>query len=150
MPSASTVFVDTNVLLYALDLRTPARQSAAEAWLARCWHEGRGRISTQVLHELYANVRRVAPKVPVDEARDLVRRYRAWSPWMVDHETVDIAWAIQDRASVSYWDALMVAAAQQQGCAILLSEDFQHEQQFDGVRIVNPFLVGPEMLDTQT
>jgi predicted nucleic acid-binding protein len=44
----------------------------------------------------------------------------------------------------------MVAAAQQQGCTLLLTEDLQHDQRVDGLRIVNPFLVGPERLDAPT
>ena len=147
MPSASTVFVDTNVLLYAQDPRDARKKAAAEAWLARCWRDGVGRISSQVTHELYANLRRIAPSLDVEATRDVVRRYRAWHPWAVDDATVDQAWHVQDRTKFNYWDALMVAAAQQQGCTLLLTEDLQHDQQIDGVRIINPFVVGPELLD---
>ena len=148
MPSASTVFVDTNVLLYAVDPRQPDKQSRAQAWLQHCWQRDCGRISTQVLHELFANLRRVAPALAVEDARRLVREYRAWTPWIVDDETVDTAWQLQDRHAFSYWDALMVAAALQQGCRCLLTEDLQHGQAIDTLRIVNPFLTGPEILDT--
>ena len=150
MPSGSTVFVDTNVLLYAVDVRRPEKQQQAQSWLRQCWQGNRGRISTQVLHEMFANVRRVAPSLSVDDVRRVVRDYRAWAPLTVDEETVDLAWDLQDRFSFSYWDALMVAAAQQQGCAILLTEDLQHDQLIDQLRIVNPFLVGPEVLDAPT
>ena len=76
-----------------------------------------------------------------------MRRYRLWNPWLVDDSTVDIAWQMQDAYSLSYWDALMLAAARQQGCAFLLTEDLQHGQQIDGVQIVNPFLTGPELIE---
>lgn len=147
MPSASTVFVDTNVLLYAVDPRDPAKQSLAQAWLRRCWEAGCGRLSTQVLNELYANIRRLAPSLPTEDARRVVREYRAWAPFLVDDETVDTAWSLQDRFAFSYWDALLVAAALQQGCRWLLTEDLQHGQQVDSLRIVNPFIAGPELLD---
>ena len=147
MPSVSTVFVDTNVLLYAQDPRSPDKQRRASGWLAACWRSTCGRISTQVLAELYVNLRRTAPGLAIEECRRLVRRYRVWNPWTVDDTTVDIAWRLQDNASLNYWDALMVAAAQQQGCAALLTEDLQHDRQFDGVRILNPFITGPEWLD---
>lgn len=150
MPSASIVFVDTNVLLYAQDPRSPDKQQRASGWLAACWRNTCGRISTQVLNELYVNLRRTAPRLAVDECRALVRRYRAWNPWTVDDSTVDIAWRLQDEASLSYWDALMVAAAQQQGCDALLTEDLQHDRQFAGVRILNPFITGPDWLDRTT
>lgn len=147
MRSASTVFVDTNVLLYAQDPRDPGKQVAAAGWLARCWRDGSGRLSTQVLHEMYANLLRVAPRLGVQAARALVARYRAWRPWVVDDATVDLAWRLQDRHAFHYWDALMVAAAQQQGCRWLLSEDLQHGQRVDELQVVNPFVAGPELLD---
>lgn len=148
MPNASSVFVDTNVLIYAHDPRKPDKQQAAAAWLTRCWADGGGRISMQVLNELYANIRRVAPNLSVEEARKKTRAYRAWKPWAVDESTVDTAWSLQDRFNLSYWDALIVASAQAQGCTLLLSEDMQHELQIDKLQIINPFKTGPELLDT--
>ena len=56
---------------------------------------------------------------------------------------LELAWSIQDRFLVSWWDALIVGAAQASGCQILLSEDFQEGQTFDAVRVVNPFLHAP-------
>ena len=147
MPSDSTVFVDTNVLLYAQDPRVPDKQVRAAAWVAHCWRQGCGRLSTQVLNELYVNLRRTAPQLDLAEGRALVRCYRAWQPWVVDGSTVDLAWDLQDRFALSYWDALMVAAAQQQGCRFLLTEDLQHGQQMDRLQVLNPFLVGTEVLD---
>ncbi len=143
------VFVDTNVLLYAQDPRDPVKQAAAVQWLTWCWHDRRGALSTQVLNELYANLRRVASRLPVTEARALVRRYRGWKCWVVDDATVDLAWLLQDRFSLSYWDALMVAAAQQMGCRYLLTEDLQHEQHFDNVQAINPFLASAQSINTK-
>lgn len=139
MPSASTVFVDTNVLLYAQDPRSADKQTMAAQWLQYCWENQVGRLSTQVLHELYANLRRAAPTLRIEQARSVVRRYRGWRPWMVDEATVDLCWLLQDRYNLSYWDALMVASAQQQGCRYLLTEDLQHGQQMDNLQIINPF-----------
>lgn len=146
MPSDLTVFVDTNVLLYAQDPRNVDKQARAENWLRCCWQNQVGRISTQVLNELYVNLRRVAPSLAPDQARDMVRRYRGWKPWVVDDATVDLAWSLQDRFLLSYWDALMAAAAQQSGCAYLLTEDLQHRQQLDNLQIINPFLSDPAAL----
>ncbi|HMO49409.1 MAG TPA: PIN domain-containing protein [Rubrivivax sp.] len=147
MPNGSTVFVDTNVLLYAVDPRDPHKQQAAQRWIERCWQRDCGRLSTQVLNEMYVNLLRLAPALGAEPARRMVREYRAWRPWIVDDDTVDLAWALQDGLSIHYWDALMVAAAQQQGCTLLLTEDLQHGQLIDGLRIVNPCLAGPDILD---
>ena len=147
MPSDSTVFGDTNVFLYAQDPRAPEKRDACAAWIAWCWKAQRGRLSSQVLHELYANLRRVAPTLDKQVARDVVRRYRAWSAWLVDDAGVELAWQLQDRFVLGYWDALMVAAALHQGCTYLLTEDLQHEQQIDRVQVLSPFLVGPDVLE---
>ncbi len=150
MASATLVFVDTNVLLYSEDAAHAGKQQRALQWLAALWTRRAGRLSSQVLHEFYANAtRRLKPPMPNGDARAEVRRYQRWNPWLVDHATVETAWAVESRLGLNYWDALMVAAAQQQGCAFLLTEDLQHNQQIDSVRILNPFLVGPEVLDAQ-
>lgn len=147
MPSDSIVFVDTNVLLYAQDARVPAKRDAAQQWLDRCWLRRCGRLSVQVLNEFYANVRRVAPQFSVEHARAVTLTYRSWQPCVVDDALVDSAWRLQDRLSLSYWDALIVAAAQLQGARYLLSEDMQHAQQIDQLQIINPFQTGPDLLD---
>lgn len=146
MPSASIVFVDTNVFLYAFDARADDKRRRAQLWMAWCWQRRAGRVSTQVLNELYANALRKF-SVAAEVARSEVRRLRAWKPQPIDDETVDTAWDLLDRFRMNYWDALMVAAAEQQACTHFLTEDLQHDQQIDGIRVVNPFVVGPEILD---
>ena len=144
----SLVFVDTNVLLYGVDDRDLAKRDRARAWIAACWSHHCGRLSSQVLNEFYWNARKKFPSaVSAGDARAEVRRLQQWQPWIVDHATVESAWAIESRWGLSYWDALMVAAAQQQGCTFLLTEDLQHDQMIDKLRILNPFLIGPEVLD---
>lgn len=142
------VFIDTNVLLYVVDDRDPAKRDRARAWISVCWQRRCGRLSTQVLNEYYVNVRKKFPRrLSQGDARAEVRRYQNWRPWAIDQPTVEAAWALESRYGVSYWDALMLAAAQQQGCAVMLTEDLQHQQVMDQLQIINPFLVGPELLD---
>jgi len=142
------IFVDTNVLLYGVDDRDPTKRDRARVWLAACWTRKCGRLSTQVLNEFYANVRKkFNSALSAGDARAEVRRYQNWKPWIIDQPTIESAWAIESRYGINYWDALMVAAAQHQGCRWLLTEDLQHNQDIDGVRIVNPFIAGPEILE---
>ncbi len=142
------VFVDTNVLLYGVDDKDLAKRDLARRWIAACWQQRCGRLSTQVLNEFYNNARKKFPSaISAGDARAEVRRYQNWRPWVIDHPTVETAWAIESRFGFSYWDSLVVASAQQQGCEWLLTEDLQHHQQIDGVRILNPILVGPDVLD---
>ena len=144
----TAVFVDTNVLLYSEDGANHAKQARAIEWLHALWLRRLGRLSTQVLNEFYANAtHKIKPPMPQGDARAEVRRYQRWQPWLLDHATVETAWSVQSRFGLSYWDALIVAAALAQGCRYLLSEDMQHLQVMDQMQIINPFLVGPELLD---
>ena len=144
----TAVFVDTNVLLYSEDGADKAKQARAIEWLQTLWTKRCGRMSTQVLNEFYANAtKKLKPAMPAGDARAEVRRYQRWQPWVLDHATVETAWAVESRFGFSYWDSLIVAAAKAQGCRYLLTEDLQHKQIIDSVQILNPFLVGPEVLD---
>ncbi|MBV8605273.1 MAG: PIN domain-containing protein [Pelomonas sp.] len=146
--SKPLVHVDTNVLLYCFDTRDPHKRAQAQAWIGACWARRCGRLSVQVLNEFYSNARKkFATAISAGDARAEVRRYQHWKPWQIDHATVETAWAIESRCGLSYWDALIVAAAQHQGCRYLLSEDLQHGLQIDGVQILDPFKTGPELLD---
>jgi predicted nucleic acid-binding protein len=148
MPSDSIVFVDTDVLLHADDGRRPDRHRQAREWLAALWLRRCGRLSTQVLSEYYANATgKLAPWITQGDARAEVRRYQHWKPWQIDHQTVETAWAVEARYKLSWWDSMIVAAAQHQSCSFLLTEALHHGQVIDKLQIINPFLVGPEILD---
>jgi predicted nucleic acid-binding protein len=63
---------------------------------------------------------------------------------IADAALLERGWKIQDRFQLSYWDALIVAAAKAASCRYLLTEDLQAGQSLDGIEVVNPFLRGPE------
>jgi predicted nucleic acid-binding protein len=139
----SPVFVDSNVFLYALDEADPKKQQAARNWRAELWKSRRGRVSFQVLGEFYVNAVRKRPTAG-EEARAEVRDLLAWNPVIADAALLEQGWRIQDRYRLSYWDALIVAAAKVSACHYLLTEDLQSGQILDGIKVVNPFLSGPE------
>ncbi len=139
------VFVDTNVLVYQLDSREPAKQTRAEDWLRHLWASRSGRISLQVLQELYVTVtRKLDPGLDKETAREVVRALWAWEPVALDQRCFETAWDLQDRFRLSWWDALIAAAAKSAECSHLLTEDLQHDQDLDGLRIVNPFRISPQ------
>ena len=140
-----TVFVDTNVLIYADDTRDAGKQACARQWLLRLWELRAGRLSTQVLNEYYVNVTRKLG-LPQGDARAKVRRFQLWQPWQIDQQTVETAWGVEARFGLGYWDCLIVAAAAQAGCTHVLSEDMQHGQQMDAIAIVSPFQCTPQEL----
>ena len=142
-----TCFVDTNVLVYARDASEPAKQPAAERWLRLLWATRAGRVSSQVLNEYYSVVtEKLRPGLGRDEARADVRNLMAWAPLPTDGAVVEGAWTVQDRYRLSWWDSLIVSAAQVAGCAWLLTEDIQHGQVLDGVTVVDPFRTEPQEL----
>ena len=143
MPVGGSFFVDSNVLLYSVDAREPAKQESARSWLATLWEQGAGRLSWQVLHEFYANAER---KVGLDAvpARRTVEVFIRWDPVDTSLALIERAWYWMDQAQLAYWDALIVAAAEHSGCDFLLSEDFQAGRRFNSMTVVNPFVQRPE------
>ena len=138
--TASRVFVDTNVLVYLRDTRTPEKQARCAEWMSFLWESRAGRLSTQILQEYYVTVTgKLDPGMPAEEARDDVMALAAWSPRSIDLDLLESAWEVQDRWGFSFWDSLIVAAARALVCTTLLTEDLSHGQDLDGLRIVSPF-----------
>lgn len=138
---SAPIFVDTNVLVYARDAGDARRQPLARAWLEWLWAERLGRTGTQVLSEYYVTVtRRLKPGLPEEQAWDDVEALMHWNPQPIDRATMARARTIQVRHRLSWWDSLVVSAAREQGCTVLLTEDLQDGALIDGVRIRNPFV----------
>ena len=139
------VFVDTNVFLYALDRADLKKQQAARAWREKLWKNRLGRISFQVLQEFYVQATRKWPEGR-DEARAEVTDLLTWRPVTMDAAILERGWKLQDRYQLSFWDALIVAAAKSLGCQYLLTEDLQTDQNLDGILVISPFLTDPASL----
>lgn len=135
---AELFFIDTNVLLYTLDPRVVGKQRRAQEWLERFWECDRGRISWQILHEYYWNATRKLG-VPAQQARQQCEGLLRWHPIDTSASLVREAWRWIDSAGIAYWDALIVAAAEQCGARYLLTEDMQAGREFGGVRVVDPY-----------
>jgi predicted nucleic acid-binding protein len=141
------VFVDTNVLVYSRDTRNAIKHERAREWMVFLWDTKRGRVSRQVLHEYYVTVtRKLRPGLSTEEARSDVRALFHWLSAVDPEATIESAWTCQDRCSLSFWDALIVGAAQSMGCGCVLSEDLPAGQELEGVRVVNPFATSPSDL----
>jgi predicted nucleic acid-binding protein len=132
------VFVDSNVLFYRRDPTEPVKRPLAAAWLEHLWREQTGRTSCQVLSEFYANATR---KLSVDAelAWSDVEALLSWRPQPVDADLLRLGRSVERRYRLSWWDSLIVASAQAQNCALLLTEDLQDGAQFDGVTVRSPF-----------
>lgn len=135
------VFVDTNVFVYRHDSSDPSKQACAEQWIRLLAHNRSGRLSFQVLQELYVSLtheRRL--NFGRSEAQEIIKVLTAWQPVAADLAMLNRAWVLQDRFPLSWWDALIVAAAQTCECRVLLTEDLQDGQEFGEVQVVNPFV----------
>lgn len=134
------VFVDTNVLVYLQDGSDPAKQSRSDAWIRFLAHHRLARISFQVMQELYATLtHKLEPRFEVGEAQEIVRELSVWQPVVIDSAVLEKAWVLQQFHNLSWWDALIVAAAQTCECGTLLTEDLHHNQVYGEVRAINPF-----------
>jgi len=139
------LFVDTNVLVYARDARNQDKHEHALRWVEHLWKNRTGRLSVQVLNEFYVTVtRKLDPGMTARAARADVRNLFAWRPLALGPEILEGAWDVETRFRLSFWDALIVAAAKAAGCDRLLSEDFTDGRDFDGVHVVSPFTHEPE------
>lgn len=136
-------FVDTNLLLYSFDPADRVKHAVAQRWLAMLWSSKEGRISWQVLNEFYANAERKL-KVPSVTARNSVESLVEWAPLGFHIGLMRRAWHWMDQAGVTYWDGLILAAAESLGCRWLLSEDFQDGRKYGAIQVVNPFRTDPE------
>ncbi len=133
-------FFDTNVLVYADDKAAPAKQRRALDLVAEHRRAGTGVVSLQVLQEYFVTVTR---KLHVDAriARRKVELLAEFDVAAPDLADILAAIDLHRLHGFSFWDALVVRAAKQAGCRVLLSEDLQQQREIDGVRIVNPFRV---------
>lgn len=133
------VFVDADVLLYARDAGEPVKQPRAKAWLEYLWREASGRTSMQVLSEYYVNLKRTGSAVSAEDAWEDTRMYLAWHPREIDEDAFLRAREIEQRFRLSWWDSLIVAAAQLEDCAVLLTEDLQDGAVLGTVTVRSPF-----------
>ena len=132
-------FVDTNILMYAHDTAAGDKHVRAKALVEDLWENRSGVVSTQVLQELAVNLRRKAKK-PLDAkpTRDVISDYLAWQVVVNAGDSILEALELEARYQLSFWDALVVQAAQVAGAEILYSEDLSDGQQYGTVRVKNP------------
>ncbi len=137
---ASRTFFDTNVLVYLFDADSPDKQARAREALQQALEHGAAVISTQVLQEFLVTVtRKLARPLPAAEAETALRRLMELPVVQVDSDLILAAAVSGRRDRISFWDALILAAASTAGCDEVLSEDLQHGRSFGRLRIVNPF-----------
>jgi predicted nucleic acid-binding protein len=138
--TGGSVFVDTNIVVYAYDISAGSKHSRAAEIMKELWDTGRGVISTQVLQEFFVTTtKKIEKPLDVPAARDIVKDFLKWKTVIVDGETILEAIDVQAGHQYSFWDSLIIASAIQGGAATLLSEDLSPRHKLKGLVIRNPF-----------
>lgn len=138
---ADRVFVDTNVFVYADDDDTPDKRDRARALLSELISRGQAVVSTQILQEFFVVATRKLG-LSKEDARRRVETFARLHVVLIRPELLLSAIDLHRLHSMSFWDALVLRSAAVAGCARLVTEDLQHGQVIDGVRIENPFAAG--------
>ena len=133
-------FMDTNVLVYAYDRRDISKRSQAQELLTTGIEDETAVISVQVLGEFFTVVtQRIQNPLSTEEAREAVNLIGILPVMALDLAMVRRAISTLLRYRISYWDALIIAAAERAGCARIFSEDLNPGQSYHGIVVVNPF-----------
>ncbi len=143
MNTADTVFLDTNIFVYAFLASEPRKRAKAVELIETCLGSGQGCISYQVVQE-FANVARkkFATRLSADDCKAFIDAAmqplnKVASSTALIHTALDL----QEELKYSFYDCVMLAAALQAGSSTLYTEDLQHWQLVRGtLRVVNPFL----------
>jgi predicted nucleic acid-binding protein len=131
------VFVDTNILIYAHDKDAGEKYPAAKAVVELLWNRPiLPSISIQVLQEFYVNL--IRKKVKASDVRETVMNYLEWDVIHNDRHLLLEGMRLKDKFSLSFWDALIVAAAKTAKAKELWSEDLNPGQDYEGVVVFNP------------
>ena len=134
------IFLDTNILIYAYDVSAGKKHEMAKMILMDLWSSGKGVLSIQVLQEFFVNItKKVSKPLDIKTAKDIIKDLLKWDVVMIDGESLLEAVEIHIRHQYSFWDSMILKAAQKGGAVLLLSEDLKHGQTIDGVKIKNPF-----------
>lgn len=139
MPTTAMRFVDTNVLLYSVSTAAAEQQKAQIA--LQILDDPDLALSVQVLQEFYVQATRESKsdRITHEQAAALVEAYLRFTVQQTTVALMQAAIETKQRFRISYWDAAVIEAARTLVCDTVLSEDLSHGQDYDGVRVEDPF-----------
>jgi predicted nucleic acid-binding protein len=147
MPNGKTnCFVDTNLLVYAMDRTELLKHKRGADLLRRIVNDHTLVLSPQSLNECYhvlAVRRRLAT---ADEVRRFVWSLSEFCTAPYDFMTTQLAWAIGDRCRFGWWDCMLLASASLAQCELFFSEDMQHDYRVGDMTILDPFKLDPDFV----
>jgi len=135
-------FLDTNVFVYSFDRSVPAKARRATQLIRKAVATRKGIVSYQVAQEFFnVALRRFAQPMTVAEAEQYLAT--VFRPLMAVHSSQALygaALGLSGRYHLPWYDSLVVAAAIEGKCSLIYTEDLQHGQRFENLRVENPFL----------
>ena len=138
--TGSRDFFDANILVYAYDPRDQRKQRIAQGLLAQAMANDTGALSAQVLGEFFnVATRRLPNRLSIEEATQAIDEVSVMPVVALDLSLVQRAVSTCQRYQVSYWDALIISAAERAGCTRIITEDLNAGQEYNGVVVVHPF-----------
>jgi len=135
----SKIFIDTNVFIYALDQKDEKKQELARKTIRRVVESHQPVISTQVIQEFHVVA---SDKLKVDPIvlKSIIHNFHNMEVVNNDLELVEQAIDISILFRLSFWDSLVIAAAEKANCECVLSEDLNSGHSYRGVKVINPFI----------
>jgi len=134
----SKIFIDTNLLVCALDKADPEKQVKARELLRKIESDCLGVISTQVLQEYYVVATRKL-KVKPELMKKIISSLSKYEIVVINQPIIEKAIDISMSNKISFWDALIVASAVAARCRIIWTEDLNQGQSISKIKIENPF-----------
>lgn len=136
--SKYNIFIDSNIFIYLLDKHDEDRRNQAKKLLLTLSHSRQIVISTQVLNEVYAVA---TNKLKIDPlaGKQFINKLSEFTTVIITNQIIQKAVDCSILNKINYWDALMITAAEAALCSVLYTEDLNHQQAINGVKIINPF-----------
>jgi len=140
----SKIFIDTNLIVYTLDKSNVDKQERARNIIRKIVDVHQPVISTQVIKELYVVAINKMKADPII-VKNILHNFRNMEIVTNDLELIEQAIDISVISQISFWDSLIIAAAEKANCEYIFSEDLNPGQTYRGVLVINPFETGDKL-----
>lgn len=134
----SKIFIDTNILMYTLDPKDQEKKDQARKIVKKVVEAHQPVISTQVIEEFYVVASRKLKADPIT-VKNIIHNFHNMEIVNNDLELIEEAIDISILSQLSFWDALIIAAAEKANCEYVISEDLSSGQSYRGIKVLNPF-----------
>jgi len=133
------IFIDTNILVYTLDQKNIEKRDMARRIVKKVVESHQPVISTQVIKEFYVVASNKLKADPI-VVKNIIHNFHNMEIVDNDLDLIEQAIDISILSQLSFWDSLIIAAAEKANCEYVLSEDLNSGQNYRGIKVLNPFI----------